>query len=332
MARALRTLGLTLCLALASGAAATRAEAAPTAEQLQYARELFAEAQREERAGNWTGALEALRKVAGIKLTPGIRFHTALCEEKLGMLVEALAEYEAAEREARQQDTQDVLQAVSGPLAALRARIPRLRVTVPAEVREPRVTIDGAPLAASNFGVSVPIAAGEHRVEATAPGRAPFKVVVATREQETMAVHVILPASGDATPQPGPAAGSPAGGGAAHDAAPQQPAAPSAEPGRSRTWAIAATGGAVALFGFGIASFAIAGGKQSDAQVECARQVSCDDLRGGVRTWDTLALGAWIGAAAAGAIAVVLWMQPSQSAPKAARAIVAGPGVVSGSF
>jgi hypothetical protein len=339
MAGALRTLGLTLCLALAGAGASTRAFAAPTPEQLQYARVLFAEAQKEERAGNWQSALEALRKVAAIKLTPGIRFHIALCEDKIGMLLEALADYEAAEREAQQQSTQDVLSAIKEPLAALRARIPRLTVNVPADIRDVRVTVDGTPLAASELGNAAPIAIGEHRIEATAPGRVAFKAMIAAKERETVVVHVILPAIRDPAAPPGVA---PTPASSAHSAPPPQnggagatpptDAAEPSSPSRPRTGALVATGASVVLLAGGFGAFAIAGGKQSDAEQACAGRIDCDDLKDGVRAWDTIALGAWIGAAAAATVAIVLWTRPSRASASSGRDVVLGPAGIGGSF
>src|SRR5262245_26524036 len=104
-----------------------RAAAEPSAQDLQRARDLFADAQKREREGNWAGALEALNRVALIKRTPGVEYHLGICEEKLGMLVEAFRDYQAAERDASQQNVQDVLDAVKAPLAAIREKIPRIK-------------------------------------------------------------------------------------------------------------------------------------------------------------------------------------------------------------
>src|SRR5690349_2844775 len=105
---------------------ASGAQAQPTAAELQQARELFSQAEKDERAGEWTAALEKLRRVAQIKTTPGIRFHTALCEERLDQLVSALEDYARAETQANAEHNTEVLAALKEPLASLRARIPRL--------------------------------------------------------------------------------------------------------------------------------------------------------------------------------------------------------------
>jgi hypothetical protein len=308
-----------------TGVFAERAAAAaePSPQQLQSARDLFADAQKSEREGNWTAALDALNRVAAVKLTPGVLYHLALCKEKLGMLVEAYKDYQAAERAAAAQNVDDVLQAVKGPLAALREKVPRLKVTVPDDVKDVRVAIDGAPLDAARFGTEVPIAAGEHRIEASAPGRVAFDGRVPTHPGEIVVVPVLLPLS---SPR---ANDSPAGAAAA----PERPAL-SAAP---RTAALLATGGAVLLVAGGVGAFLVADGKQSDAREQCAHQTSCEELRGPVRTWDTIALGAWIGGAVASAVAIVLWLKPAASSEATARAVgpsrlIVGPGMVRGTF
>jgi hypothetical protein len=80
-----------------------------------------------------------------------------------------------------------------------------------------------------------------------------------------------------------------------------------------RTAAIVATVSAGALTGLGLAAFLVAGHAHDEAVATCAaRTTSCDDLRGPIHTWDALALGAWIGAAAATTVAVILWVGGSR--------------------
>ena len=64
-------------------------------------------------------------------MTSGIRFHLALCEEKLGQLVPALDDYSAAQVAAQRENNRDVLDQVAAPLAALKARVPTLTLNMP---------------------------------------------------------------------------------------------------------------------------------------------------------------------------------------------------------
>ncbi len=70
--------------------AAGRAHADPSPGEIQAARDLFAKAEQDEDAGNWSAALDKLRRAASVKMTPGIRYHVGLCEEKLGQIAAAL--------------------------------------------------------------------------------------------------------------------------------------------------------------------------------------------------------------------------------------------------
>ncbi len=323
-----RRLVLLAGLLVASAGSRSAIASGPTAGELQAARELFAKAEKDEEAGRWADALDKLRRASTVKTTPGLSFHIALCEEKQGKLVAALADYTAAEQQAQQEGNKEVLDAVADPLRALTARVPTLTVRVPADVKDVDLRVDGAPLPSGLWGTAVPVEIGAHDVEARARGRTPFSATVQTAERESKVVEVRLPLPSPAPP-PIPSSPAPAAAPLASTTEPS-PAA-----GRSRAGAVLATAGAAALAGAGIGAFLVAGGKQSDAQAECAtRTTSCDDLRGPVRTFDWLALGAWVAAAGSAALAIVLWAQPAGSSPTPKVGLLVSPGAagVAGSF
>ncbi len=321
--------GAVLAGLLSSGHAAF---AEPTPGELHAARELFGKAEKDEEAGHWADALEKLRRAATVKMTPGIRFHIGLCEEKLGQLVAALNDYSGAETQARAEANKDVLDAVAEPVAALRARVPTLTVTVPADVKNAQVNLDGAALPTGLWGTPVPLDAGSHAVQATAAGRADFSTTVVLAEREGKTVEVKLPLPVTRSPAPS-VASSGAPDRATALATPPPPAEPDERHHGPRGAAVVATVAAIVLVGGGVASYMIADGKQSDAQTECLKQASCDDLKGPIRTFDWLALGAWVAGAGVGAVAIVLWATPAPIAPGAApaesrAALVVGPGTV----
>jgi hypothetical protein len=288
----------------------------PTPGELLAARELFAKAEKDEDAGRWPAALEKLRRAASVKMTPGLRFHIALCEEKLGQLASALNDYATSESLARDAGNREVLDVVAEPLAALRARIPTLTVNVPANVKGAEVTLDGAPLPSGLWSTAIPVDIGPHAVQAKATERAGFSASVTLAEREAKVIEVNFPAPAAAQPAvPAPAVAAPTA---------QATAAEEPEKG-SRLSAVLATAGAVVLAGGGVASFLVADGKQSDARSACATQVTCDDRKGPVRTFDWLALGAWVGAAALGTVAIVLWASPG-SGRERTSGVQIGPG------
>jgi hypothetical protein len=276
----------------------------PTRADLATARALFSRAERDEDAGRWADALDKLHRTGSIKMTPGIRFHVALCEEKLGQLAAALADYAAAEDAARKEGNQDVLDAVAEPLAEVRARVPTLTLHPPADVKDAILSLDGAPLVGASLGTPLPVEVGAHSIEGHAPNRMAFSTTVSLVEKQAMSVEVLLPLIPRATAQA---------------TAPDRKSRP-------RAGAMVASAGALALVGFGVGAFLVAGNDQSGAEAQCKALASCDGLKSPVRTWDALALAGWIAGAGAGAIAVYLWTRGPSSDPGASATLLAGPG------
>jgi hypothetical protein len=324
--RASRAAAFALALAIL---APSSAGADPTTAELAQARELFAQAERDERAGDWTAALGKLRFIEKIKSTPGIRFHIAMCEENTGQLAAALADYAFAERRATDEKNREVLAALKEPMAALRARVPRLVVRVPPDVKGATVALDGKVLPPGYYGAEIPVDPRAHAIEAKAPGKKTYERSVTLAERDAVTVDVVL--DDDAVPASPPPLPLPATS-ATLGPAPND----EARGGRAKVAAIAATAGAIVLAGAGVGAFLVAGGKQSDAKDACAaRTTDCEDLREPVRTWDTIALGSWIAAGAVGTVAVLLWLAPDPSAKTNARSFVfVGPGSagVAGAF
>ena len=91
---------------------------------------------------------------------------------------------------------------------------------------------------------------------------------------------------------------------------------------------VATAAGAVVLAGGGVGAFVAAGSADDQGRGQCASgwSSSCDGQRSTVRTLDSVALGAWIGAAALAATSVVLWVShPAREGTKSVS-LLAGPG------
>lgn len=303
--------------------AASTARAAPSEVEVRAARQLFADAERDEDAARWAEALGKLRRVAQVKLTAGIHYHVALCEEHLGQLAAALDEYTSAEGQARAENAQDVLRLVGKRIGDLGPRVPRLTIRLVPDVGDAVVTLDGASVSHAVLGTPLPVDPGEHHIEASAPNRPPLSRSVTVRERDVTAVELELTEPPSPRPAPAPVA-APA---AEVPAAPPPPAeTPPAPAGPSRTGALLATAGAVVLAGGGVGAFVAAGDAHTQAVDQCAQTVStsadaCSSQKNGVHVWDWTAAGAWLGAAAVGTLAVVLWTStgsaPSTSASSA---------------
>ena len=331
--------GSVLAALLGVALAASTARAAPSEVEVRAARQLFVDAEKDEDAGRWAEALDKLRRVAQVKLTAGIHYHVALCEEHLGHLAAALDEYTSAEGQARAENAQDVLRLVGKRIGDLGPRVPRLTIRLVPDVGDAVVTLDGASVSHAVLGTPLPVDPGEHRIEASAPNRPALGQSVTVRERDVTAIDLELPEP--PPPRPAPARVAPP---AAELPAAPPPLPPPAETlpapaGPSRTGALLATVGAVVLAGGGVGAFVAAGNAHTQAVNQCAQTVStsadaCSSQKNGVHVWDWTAAGAWLGAAAVGTLAVVLWTStgaaPSTSASStsASSQLFVGPGSV----
>ena len=312
-----------LALGVASVPRTARAEPAPTDAQLVAARETFAAAEKDEDVEQWAEALVKLRRVAAVRLTPGVRYHIALCEEHVGQIAEAQADYTEAERQARSEGARDVLKLVGARIADVGARVPHVAIRIVPAIDGVVVTVDGAPCTDPSCAVDP----GPHRIEAHAPERVPASTMVTVRERETAAVDLVLAAITPETPSPEPTA-------------PAVVPAAATRSGRPPAATFIASAGALVLAAAGIGAFVAAGGALADGVRTCRQLVTlatgaCDAEKNTVRAWDWAAAAAWTGAAGAGTLAVLSWTgaigdsRPGQSA----SVIVSPRGVgVSGTF
>lgn len=171
------------------GAAASAS--AQDATELKKARAQFQQATELEQAGNWTAALQAFREVGQVRMTPQVRFHIAVCEEKLGRLVAALGGYELALADADKVNP-DFKGEVEANIGRLRARIPKLVIERGAGASAAAIELDGVAVGDSSVGVEVPLDPGPHAVTAKAPNRKPFEASVTLKEEETTRLELKL--------------------------------------------------------------------------------------------------------------------------------------------
>ena len=320
----MRAYGAVVVLALTFSAVPVRA-ADPTPGELAAARDLFGRAEKDEDAGRWADALDKVRRASSVRMTAGLRFHIALCEEKLGQLVAALADYTAAEQAAHQENSVDVTKAVAGPLRALRARVPTLTIDVPTAAGA-EVLLDGRAIPAGLYGIAMPVELGTHRIEAHAQGKRPFSTDVTLKDGDRQATAIQWIDLPPVTPM-GPGAGS--------ETPHRNDETKPGSGGGLKVGAIVATVSAAALVGFGVGAFFVADGADANLKAQCPTVVDCSGARTTVRAWDTVALTSWIAAAGVATIAVVLWVKPSRASKSGTSArLVLRPGglALSGSF
>src|SRR5204862_4781008 len=128
-----------------------------------------------------------------IKDTPGLRFHLAHCEEQMGHLVEAAAEYDRADALIREgAKAADVAELLEVARAALRERVPTVVIRAPAGTRDLRLTIDDQPVSSAVLGDRVPLNPGSHAILVEASTRRPFRLEVTLKEGEDRAIEADL--------------------------------------------------------------------------------------------------------------------------------------------
>ena len=274
--------------------------AEPGASALVAARELFREAGQDADAGKFALALEKYRRVAAVKETGQVRFNIARCEEQLGQIASALADYELVERDMHDAhgDAENELRGTSRERGnALRPRVPRLTLKGP--LPQPPsfvVRLDGAIVNDAALGVPLPVDPGRHRVEASAGGHLPITRELEISEKQAITLPLELDKSA-ATSEVGAA----------------DSTGPSDGSGQ-RTAGWITFGGGVAL---GVASivFAIEHNKiVGDVQNDCPNNkcpssttLTADNARhGGANTDAGLAVGLAVGAVAAAGTGIVL--------------------------
>ncbi|MBI5535460.1 MAG: tetratricopeptide repeat protein [Deltaproteobacteria bacterium] len=302
---------IALLVSAALAATAPMAAAAPTPAEIETARKLFADAEKDERDSRWDQALRKLNGVAAIKETAGVRFHIGNCLEHLGRLVEALDSFQKAQSLAGDSRAVDVLQSVAPRIEQLRVRIPTLTLRVPASEQDAVVRLDGKVLERGLVGTPVGLDPGTHLIVIEFSGAAPIvkQLVLVESRPETVEFSRIAP--------------KPAASSAPSSAAPIQDQPP--ESARSSpkvpVGAWISFGAGVALAAGGYFAFRHAGSVADDSEVACAQSVACDPERASVvRKYDAIALGLWSGAAAAIGTGIVLTLtsKPSSAAPTVA--------------
>jgi hypothetical protein len=299
--------GVALAFVMVAGSREARAEPGE-----EVARRTFEEAIALEKKGAYADALLKFRESSAIKATLGNRYHVAYCLEMTGKLAAALSEYEAIDQAARDQQKKDVIEATRLRMEPLRTRVPTLAIRVakgaPAELV---VKLDDEPISPVLLdGRTFRAEAGHHALTAHAPEHEDLTRALDLAEGSSTTVDVDLPPTakppGVTTKTDGP----------------------TTERDRpSRFFAILATGGAAAFAVGGIAAFVAAGSAQDDGRSSCLAKVSCKSEQSQVRSLDTLALTGLIGAAALGAVAIVLWTSsPPRTAGTRTRASLVGHG------
>jgi len=326
---------LLISLALALGAAPALAQSSTAA-----AEALFQEGRTLFQAGKYAEACPKLAESQRLDPATGTLLTLALCHENEGKLASAWAEFTDVEGRAQREGRDDRVKIAREHATALRPRLSTLAVDVmPDAATTPgfELRVDGVVIGAGSFGVAVPVDGGEHRLDATAPGKAPWHGTV-TVKPEADAVRVSVPALGDAAT----ATAAPVRMPTAEDAPP--PDEPASDGSAMRTAGLITAGAGVVALGVGTFLAFDAKSKYDDAKAKCDGNVcpsgpyqDSEDAR----SQGTLATVVFaVGGAALATGAVLFFIAPSGSKDKPPAAglrierVGIGPGsvVLGGAF
>ncbi len=254
-------------IVLAALAASSAAHA--QAGDLDRARALYDEAGELERHGKWPAAVEKLRAAIKIRETPHLHYALGWALENDDKLLEARAEYEAAERTARGTPGGDEVESLArGRRTELLAKTPSVRVIVPEARKRARIVVDGRETRVQGDGAVVAVNPGARVVRVENVGSAPIERIVYVARGETGTVDLT---SDLATPARG-------GRDAAElrDAAPEAPAVTRRERSDVLPWvlvgggaALVATSGALFVSSLGDA------GERDDAMRAWCAETAC---------------------------------------------------------
>ncbi len=185
---------LSTCAAMALASIAAAASGAePTPADIAHAKKLFSDATELREEGKYAESDAKLREAIAIKDTPGLRFHLAVCEEKLGHLIEAESEYDHAQALIDQGvKAADVAELIGPARSALAERIPTLLVRVPAGVHAATVTIDAQPIAPATIEHPIKLDPGTHALVISAANFRDFDLEVTLVEGDDRVVDAVL--------------------------------------------------------------------------------------------------------------------------------------------
>jgi len=267
-------------------------------------------------AGKFDEACPKLAESHRLDPATGTLLALALCHEGQGRLATAWAEFTECEGRARLEGRKDRLTVATERASLLKPRLSSLAIDVPPDVAATaglEVKLDGVVVGAPSFGVPVPIDGGEHRVDATAPGKAPWQGTVAIKVEQD-AVRIAVPALPPLNPT-----------------APAEPVAPAEmppDPPKSSGWmsiaGLATAGAGVVALGVGGYLALDAKGDYSDAMKACGGPDGLDcppgpyaDAQDARKQGDTATIVMSIGAVVLAGGAALWFLAPKAKSEKA---------------
>jgi hypothetical protein len=202
---------LTVSLLLVLGLAPSARAAEPSAADKTLAQSLFDDGRKLMDAGKVSEACPRFADSERLDPGGGTVLNLALCYDKLGRLALAYTTYNEALSAAIAEHRADREAFSRERIESLRDRVPHLTLRTVDPPPGFTLRLDGAELPSSAWNARVPLDPGDHRIDAAAPGSAPFEVRVTLAEGQSREVNVTMarPVAAVAPLAPAPPSSSP---------------------------------------------------------------------------------------------------------------------------
>ncbi len=295
-----------------SARAQASAPTAPaSANASRIAQSLFEEGRALLDAGRYADACPKLAESQRLDPGGGTLLNLALCYEKLGRTATAWAEFNEALSLAIADRRGEREAFARTHIAALSARLPRVRVSSAGPAPDLVIRIDGEPMPAAALDTATPVDPGPHTLQASSAGHLPWTTTLTAKEGETTSVSV--------PPLPlGPAAST---------SPESKPPAQAAPPGHvelhrsAAFWAVGGVAVAGAVTSIVTGLVALSAHQSADSKCDVARSFCADPT--GIDDASRATTYAWVSTAAlgvavvAGVVAILLPREASGDEPKA---------------
>jgi len=338
--------GALACVVLAVPAT-TATSFAQNSQDRAAARDLFNEARKLVKAGDYASACPKLEESQRLDPGVGTLFNLADCYEHTGKTASAWSMFADAAAASRASKEPEREKAARQRAQDLEPKLLRLSIMIPPSVEVSGIEVrrDGTVLNKPMWGQAVPVDSGEHKIEVTAPGKNPWSVTITLSGEgktETVTIPGLETAAAPPPVSPAAAASSAAPPVSTSVPPPVQTSPPEGNGGSQRMMGLVV--GGVGIVSLGLAGyFAYATkSKLSDAEAYCV-DAKCTDQKGvdlhddAVKNADMASIFSGIGALGLVGGAVLYLTAPSGSSTSSAGTrpvLLAGPGsiVVKGAF
>lgn len=153
---------------------------------------LFDEGRSLMKADDYAGACAKFSESMRLDRAIGTQLNLANCYEQLGKLASAWINFEEARSRSLSNGQQKRVELASARAEALAGRLSKLKIIITTPEEGLEVTHDGETVGDAQWGTQVPVDGGRHVIEATAPGKKPWRTAVRI-DAEGDSAEVVVP-------------------------------------------------------------------------------------------------------------------------------------------